>query len=944
MFKGLRKKASILLFGGASLTSDDLDSVISPVTSVGTAGTTSSLVHPNHVKVVRQVKDFEIALQAMDYLLDDRSKEGVKLLQDETSKSSKSDQPAAILPLALGVMEFIEATLGFESEVMTKAHNTLTEAELASLNNQKYNVKHKLVTSHIYPPGTEFQVTYAELTLLNALVMLLRENNGMVEQAKALFKLRKAYHALDAIYKKIKELEPAFKKNLAKLAAESNNDKSVSISTVDLPGFTPSDTFLLRTNVPTASDTSKSSSSASLPEEIKLMKDLEVVYQMRKARIEGTMLKPGEKEEDINLFHTTPPETQASSNLTIPIGSVSKRLLLKSLGSASSGTMTTAVPAAPSTPTISSFSNRPESPMQMLNSRFLKEPEKPNLSSPGDSEDEEDDDISSFASADDYTEGGLDSSQKFFSSSAANGNNCEESLFSETSSSQPHSSNSANNHLHVSTVDEFIHSGVQLCFGILQVVLSLIPPTIGKVLSIVGFRGDRDVGLKMLWRTAITSRNIHGELALLCLLVFYDGPVQFVDVGYQLPGCEDSKVTHIISIDNRASVSDKELDKILKNPSLYTPQLTKRARKHFPHNALWVLQDSRILASRGELQEASELMQNFPTKDIQMQQIEALLVFDRAMLYTFKHQYDEAARDFISLIDINSWSKGVYLFLAACCYLSKMRMIEMDLTELDSTVGDKIANMSKYAKLATKYFDLSPTYIPGHAKSNNVKTGGIGGSKKQMPFDKFVLRKLEQVEARRKQYPKLAFVDCFGTSPIHELIYFWNGYNRMTKDQLELSVQLLGYSGMKGSDLSAPDGSYIKFDETTEESMIRYFIQGIALRLSGNIKEGLSIHDTHVIPNIVTDFGTQGMPFKFNKLTYSPYLYPTVLYERSMFVWMLRSSKQDFNAPIVCHECKEWLRRAEVVADIGDYELSNRTGMRIKAASDRLDSLSIQIS
>lgn len=41
------------------------------------------------------------------------------------------------------------------------------------------------------------------------------------------------------------------------------------------------------------------------------------------------------------------------------------------------------------------------------------------------------------------------------------------------------------------TIDEFVHSGVNLCFGILQVVISLLPPAIGAVLSVVGFRGSR---------------------------------------------------------------------------------------------------------------------------------------------------------------------------------------------------------------------------------------------------------------------------------------------------------------------------------------------------------------------------------------------------------------------------------------------------------------------
>lgn len=131
----------------------------------------------------------------------------------------------------------------------------------------------------IYPPGTEFQVTFAESTLLNALLMLLTENNGMVESAKALFKLRRAYQTLDAVYKKIKELEPIFNKNLAKLkkeaAMQGNGTKSnsiittenFSISTVDLPGYS-----------------SQTSSTSSLPQDISLMKNLEKIYLMRKSQ------------------------------------------------------------------------------------------------------------------------------------------------------------------------------------------------------------------------------------------------------------------------------------------------------------------------------------------------------------------------------------------------------------------------------------------------------------------------------------------------------------------------------------------------------------------------------------------------------------------------------------------------------------------------------------
>lgn len=862
MLKGLRKKASILSLG--SMTSQQ---------------STSSVINSesNYDKILTQVYDFEIALKAMDYLLDDRTKTGTDLLQNEASKNSNSEQPHAIFPLALGVMEFIEATLGFEPEVMEKAHKTLSEAENASLNNSKYNLKYQLATSMIYPPGTEFQVTFAESTLLNALLMLLTENNGMVESAKALFKLRRAYQTLDAVYKKIKELEPLFNKNLAKLKKEaamqgngvkSNNiitTENFSISTVDLPGYS-----------------SQTSSTSSLPQDISLMKNLEKIYMMRKSRIEGATLANNVNPERVNLFE------DLNSSLTLA---------------------------------------------KQSNSKY----EEQRVDNANNNNNVGDDDDDSSSSDNEY----CDALEEFDTEDTLNLpppqiHSSAQSVLSSIETSPSLTQNSSDNHLHVSTIDEYIHSGVQLCFGILQVVLSLIPPAIGKVLSIVGFKGDREVGLRLLWRTAITCRNIHGELALLFILVFYDGPVQFVDNGFRLPDQGNDK--KILSLDNKATVSEAELDIILERPELYTSQLLRRARRMFPHNALWILQEGRMLAAEGDLVLATKTMQDFtddPANEIQMQQAEALLIFDRATIYIYQHEYDNAARDLIYLIDINSWSKAVYLFMAASCYLEKYRMIKMDITSVDN----KESEMAKYSSLFDKYLDLALSYVPGHGHNAVGKKGGIGGSNKQMPFDKFLLRKSRHIDARKKKYPNMPTADIVGTSLIHELIYFWNGYNRMSNHDLEIALKLLGYSGAPNGDYSANtnEKSYALIEETEDEAMIRYFLQGVTLRQLGNINDGLGLLDNHVISKYVISEPLH--QFRFHKMTYSPYIYPTALYEKTMFVWLLRTknaAKLDVHQAV--QESKSWLKRAEIVGE-GDYELSNRTGMRIKAAADRLEQL-----
>ncbi|KAM9904521.1 hypothetical protein OXX79_002707 [Metschnikowia pulcherrima] len=821
----------------------------------------------SHAAVLSQVHAFEIALQAMDLLLDDRNKEGVSLLKAEHEKYKKTHaDPAAIFPLALGVMEFIEATLGFETEVMNRARKTLSEAENASSASAKHNQKHGIATSHIYPPGTEFQVTYAESTLLHALVMLLQENNTVMEQAKALLRLRKAYQILDATYKKIKESEPLFSKNLAKFRKQAENH---SVSSVDLPGFDLSESV-----------------SAGLSSDKELMLNLEKVYQMRKARIEGTSINP---DTDVNLFRDS-----ASS-----IGARSGSLLNPS--------------ARPSR----------EISVPSVNVSFLQTPEKP-AANATDSGAESDDE---FADASDVLEPSqLSDYEKTLDSNALTPKRDSLSASMVSLNTSLSSMSTSDAHLHVSTIDEFIHSGVQLCFGILQVVLSLIPPAIGRVLSIVGFKGDRNTGLQMLWRTAITARNIHGDLALLFLLVFYDGPIQFVDTGFQLPGHEDSEIKNIIQLKDRSTVTDEELTRIIEHPNLYTPQLLKKARSLFPNNGLWLLQEGRMLVTSGKIEEALHLMQSFTDDancNIEMEQIEAILTFDRAIFYTFVFDFDSAARDFTRMLKISSWSSAVYLFVAGASYLENWRMIQAGMLEYPS-VEEKQKKHDYYAEKADHYLKLAPTYVPGDG-ANASKKGGIGGTNKQMPFDKFVLRKTKQIEARQKAHPELSYIECVGTSPILELIYFWNGYSRMQPPKLEQLIKMLDFSA----------GPHAKFTETSDEAMIRHLYQSLALREIGKVKEGLSLLDTEVISKYVTQ-DAPNMPFKFQKMSYSPYLYPTALHEKASFVWKLQYQKDPERA---VKESSAWLKKAEAVSDVGDYELSNRTSMAIKAASERLEQM-----
>ncbi|ODV93961.1 hypothetical protein PACTADRAFT_4857 [Pachysolen tannophilus NRRL Y-2460] len=212
-------------------------------------------------KIIKQAQDFEICLTAMDYVLDDRPAKGLALIEGKDE---------AIYKLATGVVLFIEFTLGFEEESRIKAQKTLAEAENLSYKAKNNNEKLKLKTSSIYPPGTEYAVAHAEATLLNALTMLLSES--VIDSAKALYKLRRAYYILDEIHKSM--MSP-------------DNKKTASGSSLSLlPDVT---------SISLSSDASNVNKFADIPlpltsqqkRDAQIVEQCEKVYEMRKNRFDG---------------------------------------------------------------------------------------------------------------------------------------------------------------------------------------------------------------------------------------------------------------------------------------------------------------------------------------------------------------------------------------------------------------------------------------------------------------------------------------------------------------------------------------------------------------------------------------------------------------------------------------------------------------------------------
>jgi hypothetical protein len=462
------------------------------------------------------------------------------------------------------------------------------------------------------------------------------------------------------------------------------------------------------------------------------------------------------------------------------------------------------------------------------------------------------------------------------------------------------------------TVDEYIISAINACFGILQLVLSIIPPGIGRVLSIVGFHGSEIDGLTMLWK-ATNTMNIHGSIALLALFQFYDGPTQVSDI--KLPE-KDPSSSSSSEESSKTLIDDNvipDLDDV-KDVKRKLKRSLSRTAKHYSRGALWQLQEGRLKASEGDLITAVEIMNDTSRGPINLRQVEGLMLFDKTMFMIALHDFDHSAANFLRLIKINSWSHMFYTYLSAMCQVEIYR---------EHKVTD--------AKKAQEARDIAKKLIleaPAHLAKKKAFS-------KPMPFDKFVLRKLDQWKEISKK-KNIHLVDAIGTSPIHEVIYFWNGFGRMPIGDLDKALKLLGYTGAKDTPFSGNNALII--DETDDESLIRYLLQSVALRYLKRTEEGLELLQKKVIPKIYTEAPEKGhfasglSRVNFLKRHRDPWVAPSAIYEMAVMHWTLSGAKE-------VQLVRDYLELANSWGD--DYELSTRVGLKIKSALSRLDRLDV---
>jgi tetratricopeptide (TPR) repeat protein len=292
-------------------------------------------------------------------------------------------------------------------------------------------------------------------------------------------------------------------------------------------------------------------------------------------------------------------------------------------------------------------------------------------------------------------------------------------------------------------VDAFILAGSNFCFGMMQLLLSFIPPSFASLLKVIGFKGDRERGMRMLWQ-ATKFNDIHGAMSGICLMGYLNGFTSLCDM---IPASGEGSYP-------------KERCKVLLGTM----------RQRYPRSHLWLLEESRMLAADGELETAVEFLDAAGASTLK--QLEALGWFERSLNNMYMHDYKATASAFEKCITLNNWSHGLYWYICGASYVEMYRK--------SKTTDPEAAK--QYGVQAEEYFNK---VIP-----NTGKKKFMG---RQLPFDVFCARKIQKWETRAKEW-NCDFIDAIGVSPIEEMIFFWNGSKRMRSNHLEDSLENLAWS------------------------------------------------------------------------------------------------------------------------------------------------------
>ncbi|KAG8903672.1 hypothetical protein FRB99_002863 [Tulasnella sp. 403] len=176
-------------------------------------------------------------------------------------------------------------------------------------------------------------------------------------------------------------------------------------------------------------------------------------------------------------------------------------------------------------------------------------------------------------------------------------------------------------------LEELIVYGAAFGFGLFNLVFSMLPAGVRRVVGIFGFHSDRKLALQAL-SVAAAGKGIKLLMA-----------------GYL--------------------ANEGEL---LRQLGVMLDSLEAR----YPHGSLWLLNRAKLQRYNNDPDAAIATLQRGlgSSRPVKFVQADALLVFELSWDLLVQRRYEESAETWLRMTKLNTWSHATYTYLAAGCYLA----------------------------------------------------------------------------------------------------------------------------------------------------------------------------------------------------------------------------------------------------------------------------------
>ncbi|KAJ4252907.1 Mitochondrial outer membrane protein iml2 [Fusarium torreyae] len=432
-------------------------------------------------------------------------------------------------------------------------------------------------------------------------------------------------------------------------------------------------------------------------------------------------------------------------------------------------------------------------------------------------------------------------------------------------------------------LDVFVHSGANMCFGMILLMLTLVPPAFTRLLSVVGFRGDRERGVRMLWRSTAYA-NVNGAIAGLVLLSYYNALLGAVDI---LPDAKD--------FDDGAE--------IVGPPRGKCDRLLASMRSRYPDSRLWLIEEARLYSNERNVTKAVEVLTS--GGESKMKQVTALNNFELSLNSMAIQDWHLMRDSFLRCLELNDWSHALYYYMAGIASLELYR---------DAVAAGDIDEARRQKVKAEEYLRKAP---------------GVAGKKRfmarQLPFEVFVQRKIQKWEERAKSL-SIDLADAIGASPALEMSYMWNTIKRMGPAELEKAV-----GGMRWERCTAKPEVVEKIKAEIDEMGSWALISASVFRNQKKFAEARELLETYVLKHD---------RIQFKGTTKDDYVLAAGVYEKGAIAW-----SECCNPPAGTPEeiavyrrqkYDECVKQMDVAKVWETFVLDTRIGMRVQSGIETL--------